>query len=526
MAPAALLGSPPPAPEPPASAEHWYTLAVNGTPAGWAREGWRTTDAGVVSDSALRLRVRRGGSELTIEIEGRFVETADGRPVRLWTRRLLGTSPVEATYELGPDGVDATTRQGGRERRERLSLPEGDWLTPAAARRAVAAHQRAGDHRYTVRSIDPAEGLEPKTVTRTWLGPPSPEARAAGATGRWREEDSDAPGVASTVALDADGDLVRSTLPFLGLEMTLQLTDRESALAAAGTAPELLTATFVRPDRPIEDPRSVRRGVYRLVLPDGVVPDLPTGGAQRAARRGRAVEVRVTSPEGGAPGRAEGGAGGGEPAADQDGEPPAGTLEPSLYLDFRDPAVAALATRARQMAAARAPGDGDRPGRPTGPAEPAGSDGADEPEESRRALAEDLSRFVHGYVRTKDYDTGFATASEVVATRSGDCTEHSVLLAALLRAEGIPSRVVTGLVYLDRTAGAAGVFGYHMWVEAWIDGRWLDLDPTIPSPRAGGFDATHVALAVSTLDGPDAGGSLDRLLPLFGKLRIEVVEAR
>lgn len=224
----------------PASAEHWYALTVDGAPAGWAREGWRTTDAGIESDSTLRMRVRRGDSELTIEIEGRFVETADGRPVRLWTRRLLGRSPVEATYEFGPDGVEATTRQGDRERRESLPRPAGDWLTPAAARRAVAAHHRAGDRDYTVRSIDPSDGLEPKSVTRTWLGAPSAAARAAGATGRWREDDSDAPGVASTVALDDDGELVRSTVPFLGLELTLQLTDRESALAAAGTGPELL----------------------------------------------------------------------------------------------------------------------------------------------------------------------------------------------------------------------------------------------------------------------------------------------
>ncbi len=500
-----------------APAERWYAITVDGAPAGWAREGRRTTDAGVETDSAMRLRVRRGGSALEIDLEGRFVETPAGRPVSLWTRRLLGSSPVETTYRFGADGVEATTRQGGRELREELPLPTGEWLSPEAARRVVAAHHRAGDREYSVRTIDPVAGLEPVTIRRTWLGEPTAEEREAGAAGRWREEQSGAPGVASEVALDDRGEVVRSRTPFLGLQMTLQLTDRESALAAAGAAPELLVATFVRPDRPIEHPRSVHRASYLLTLPEGSVPDLPSEGAQRAERRGAGIEVTVVSPEVWPEGGPENGAGGdvGEPSsdprpappADQDGAPGEGYLEPSVYLDFRDPAVAALAARATA-----GPSDADHPRRGAGG------------EPIRRA--EDLTRFVHGWVRAKDLDSGFATASEVAASRSGDCTEHSVLLAALLRAEGIPSRVVTGLVYLDAFAGSSRVFGYHMWVQARIDGRWLDLDPTILAPQPGGFDATHIALATSTLDGPDAGRSLDRLMPLFGKLRIEVLDAR
>ncbi len=506
-APPRTTESPPgAAAEPAAAGERWYAITVGGASAGWAREGRRAAGAGIESDSAMKLRVRRGGSELEIDLEGRFVETADGRPVSLWTRRVLGPSPVETTYRFEAGGVDATTRQGGRERHERLAAPAGDWLTPDAARRAVAAHHMAGERRYTVRAIDPLEGLEPVTVTRTWLGEPSTAARAAGAAARWRETQSGAPDVASEVALDAEGELVRSTVPFLGLEMTLQLTDRESALAAAGAAPELLAATFVHPDRPIEHPRSLHRGVYLLTLPEGAVPDLPSAGAQRAERRGAGVEVRVVSPERGPGSGAGTGAasrGGEAPPAsptDQDSEAAGGYLQPSLYLDFHDPVVASLAARA---AAGRRSAETDRLG-----------------------LAEDLTRFVHGWVRAKDLDTGFATASEVAAERSGDCTEHSVLLAALLRAEGIPSRVVTGLVYLDSFAGASVVFGYHMWVQARIGGRWLDLDPTLATAQPGGFDATHVALATSTLDGPDAGRSLDRLLPLFGRLRIQVLETR
>ena len=39
----------------------------------------------------------------------------------------------------------------------------------------------------------------------------------------------------------------------------------------------------------------------------------------------------------------------------------------------------------------------------------------------------------------------------------------TVLLAALARARGIPSRAAVGLVYV----GALKGFGYHMWTEVW-----------------------------------------------------------
>ena len=44
-----------------------------------------------------------------------------------------------------------------------------------------------------------------------------------------------------------------------------------------------------------------------------------------------------------------------------------------------------------------------------------------------------------------------------------------VLLAAMLRAAEIPSRVAVGVIYVERFAGERDVFGYHMWTQALID---------------------------------------------------------
>jgi len=101
-----------------------------------------------------------------------------------------------------------------------------------------------------------------------------------------------------------------------------------------------------------------------------------------------------------------------------------------------------------------------------------------------------LRSFVSDYITEHGLDVGYASALEVLHYRQGDCTEYAVLLAALARAEGIPTRVVSGMVYADRYAGASHVFLPHQWVQAWIEGRWESYDAALRR-----FDATHIALA-------------------------------
>jgi len=95
-----------------------------------------------------------------------------------------------------------------------------------------------------------------------------------------------------------------------------------------------------------------------------------------------------------------------------------------------------------------------------------------------RPAAEAVTAFVRRVLVKKDYSRGFDLASKVAARREGDCTEHSVFLAALLRRFGIPARAMVGLVLLP-TRGAPVAFG-HMWVEARVEGRWRTFDAAVP----------------------------------------------
>ena len=103
-------------------------------------------------------------------------------------------------------------------------------------------------------------------------------------------------------------------------------------------------------------------------------------------------------------------------------------------------------------------------------------------------------------------------------THEGDCSEHAVLLAALARACGIPSRVAIGLVYVE----GAGGFGYHMWTEMYLSGTWVPFDAV--SGR-GGTSAAYLKLADSSLDGPGAYSSFLPVAQVVGQLKIGLISA-
>ena len=89
-----------------------------------------------------------------------------------------------------------------------------------------------------------------------------------------------------------------------------------------------------------------------------------------------------------------------------------------------------------------------------------------------------------------------------------------MLLAALGRALGIPTRVVDGLAYTDHYAGMNHVFVPHAWAQAYVDGRWQSFDAALH-----GFDAGHVALAVGDGDPWRFFSGFDTL----GRMRVEAI---
>jgi hypothetical protein len=273
--------------------------------------------------------------------------------------------------------------------------------------------------------------------------------------------------------LDSRGNLLVSELSFMGIR-TVRCT-KENALAEVEPA-ELMGSIMIKPDKPVVFVSRLKRLVLKLSTEDGspFAVELSSEGHQRVVERTEgSVTIEISR----------------EAAASEEADL-APYLARSTYLDCEDERIVAAA---RAAVATLAVGDETDPWR----------------------QAQALRRAVHKLIKEKDFAVAIATASEVIETKEGDCTEHAVLLAAMARAEGIPARVAIGLMYIG------GRFGYHMWTQVYVGGAWRDVDAVLPRRD---FDAAHIRLATSAMGDGEVLLDLAAFASVFGNLKIEVLE--
>jgi len=94
-----------------------------------------------------------------------------------------------------------------------------------------------------------------------------------------------------------------------------------------------------------------------------------------------------------------------------------------------------------------------------------------------------------------------------------------VLLAAMLRAAGIPSRLAAGMVYAREFAGVRGCYAWHMWTQALVDGEWRDLDATLADRP---FHAGHILVMTGAQDGPSIDPAFAGMVTAVGNLSVSV----
>jgi hypothetical protein len=133
-----------------------------------------------------------------------------------------------------------------------------------------------------------------------------------------------------------------------------------------------------------------------------------------------------------------------------------------------------------------------------------------------RGYPECLERLVDRYILNKSLAYGFAGLEEVLSNREGDCTEHALLLVALLRKSGIPSRLAYGLILTE-----AGFIG-HAWVEQYSGGSWHWLDPSFPGGRPYGL---KIRLGVMDPAQPIWASLSLALIQVVGSVEGEILEA-
>ncbi len=461
--------------------EFWYTLEIAGARTGYMHVRSETDGSDIRTSTTTRIKIDRGPASVEIVMSSESIEAVDGGMKTCTMSQDMGQQPVRTTYVFTDGEVEMTTRQGGRVITKSLPLPAGDWMTPNQAAAYFAEQAKQGADKISYRALMPEAGLEPVEVTHVRMdtGERKVGERSIPVT-IWKSTNTMIP-VPSTDAYDADGVLVHQEMMMAGLgRMVTSQATRELALAEVDAAPELLFSTFITPSRPIDDVMRATDAVFTLRVNEGEMPELPSTGAQTFTKNpdGTAtLTVNTLEPL---------------PAASEE-QVDERYLDSSTYCDLDDPMLKKLAARAVKS--------------------------ADENDDMARAEA--IRAFVFRYITAKGYATAFATASETARTRSGDCSEHGVLTCALLRANGIPARVASGLVYADGLTGGKPIFGWHMWTQALVDGAWIDLDATLPVR----YNAGHVLTGVAALeDGTSIDRDMANILMLMGNLEVDVVE--
>jgi len=443
--------------------DDWYALYLNGQKAGYEHEVVTEKQGvnGAVYASAVRneLAVSRAGVSVRVVDDTTVTENADGRLLSFTKRRTQGPLSMVWNGQVEGDELVVSVRAGGPATVKRMPAPEG--LCPWALRKLGDKMGHEPGTKYTAKAFIADMPESPVQMSVEVAGR---EAVQVFEVTKWLHR-TDAtmripPGVDVTASQWSDESgtvwLIRVEL---GPNMRLESRKTTKDLAQAADAPaDILAASVIPTDNPIPAPRRLERlqVVLEPVAGSTVAADIPSDPWQDVAPAGEGLRVTIRRAHG-APEKSY--------SLPYSGDEYADLVKPNVWLEAGDPLVSSMSREAV-------------------------GDATDALTAARR-----IEAYVRSAVKEKGLDLGFATAAETAKQKAGDCTEHAVLVAALARAAGMPSRVVGGLVYAEKLPGAPrGGFGYHMWAEAYV-GEWLPLDAAL-----GGHDATHLALVRSDLN--------------------------
>lgn len=429
------------------------------------------------------LRIARAGVEMEFRISQRIEEDAEGAVTGF--SRVLEQGPLRQKQTGRVEGGVLKMVTGEERDAVELTAPAPRGLGPMAAERAAKRHGYEAGTEYSI-DVFMIEAPSAGSTANITIG----EEERIGLYGvqKWlrRVETSFSimPGAAAVSWVDAEGRVWLSEMAMGPFKFHMRRAPRHAALQPVGEGVPALAAA-VKPDRPLPDPASLRSVDLRLMPVDSGarLPALPSDAFQHVEEidGGLLVKLRRAEVDPGA-----------SYTLPYDGEAKRELLAATPWLEVESDII-------REMAVSAAGGSVDA-----------------------YSAARSIESFVHERVEDKRLDIGFATAAETARQMAGDCTEHAVLVAALARAAGIPSRVVVGLCYGGPLPGDSHrKFYYHMWAEVWV-GEWLPLDAAL-----GRHQLTGIAVARSGLSGPESIFDLtNTILELMGRFKVEVVDYR
>ncbi|MGA9332970.1 MAG: transglutaminase-like domain-containing protein [Rudaea sp.] len=452
----------------------WMSVLLDGRKIGSMHIERKVQDDRVVTRQTMNVELDRAGFKVALGTSETDTETRTGQPLAFASRTSISGIASVVDGKRRPDGkFDVTSEVGGAKHTRTVDWPHdallSEGLRLAEQRNGLVAGTHFSESAFQVESLDAVE-IDSTVGKREHVELPD------GARALTRiEQIIHLPGspTKSAVWVDADLNVHKLTLPLMGYELTM-LACPQSCAQAPNQSADILNHALAQAPSALSH-ADLEHGIVITVSANdgGAAPQFAQTDEQRVTTIGSRVRLRIAPLTAGSkPGR--------------EAPPQPADSQANDWLQSDSHIIRKLAENAAGDATTSA------------------------------AKMHNLQEFVRRYIQYKNLSVGYASALEVANKPEGDCTEHAVLLAALGRALGIPTRVVDGLAYTDHYAGAEHVFVPHAWTQAWTNGVWQSFDAALP-----GFDAGHIALSFGDGDPWRFFAGMDTL----GRLRIDSIGA-
>jgi len=434
--------------------QSWMTIYQKGRRIGVASRQFTAFDGGSISREQVRLQLSTLGVTQILNLSSEMQFGPDNALSSFDVHITSGLFRFQARGLIAPGLLVVFAGVPGSLKKSEIAIEEAPLLSGNLYEAAyLAGLEKDGQKKFPV--FDPSTlGMRDVLVRRK----ADEVISVLGKRILTRKYCADFMGASHCAWLSAEGEVLKET-GILGLSME----KADPSAAQAGFSSEGVDFTQIASipaDVPIDNPQALRRLVVKIDSATQKLPDIH-GGRQSLSSEGRLTILREDS------------------LSDRRfvSEAPAIFLSASPLVQSNHPKIRAQAAKI--------------------------VDASDKPSEK-------LSKIVAWVYKTlrKQPVLSVPNALEVLNHKVGDCNEHAVLTAALLRAADIPARLETGLIYLD------GRFYYHAWNSAYI-GSWITVDSVFNQIPA---DVTHIRLALG--EGPQ---QLD-LLGIMGNIQLEVVE--
>ncbi len=459
-----------------AKSETTYSaMFLDGGKIGYSKLTRTVTGDRVTTEIYMKMTMDRLGVSLSITQEETSVETAAGEPISFTSKQSLGAMGQEIRGQITGSKLEITTVMGGPQQVRTIDWPVGAVLAEGA-RLARIKNGLAEGTTYAVKvfmpmtmsAMDVQAVVGPK-VKVDLLG------RVVMLTEVKTTSQSMMGSITETGYVDDDFTIQKSLASAAGMMIEGIVCDEAFALSPDNPL-DILDKLLLPAPGPLAV-ESAKMIQYTLKSRSGESLVFPVTDSQKVTSRSAAVTLLTVSPAKATPGQNMPYKGSDKDAIE--------ALKPTMYVQSDDPKIKALARQAI----------GDA------------TDAA--------VAAKRIEKFVNGYITEKSFAVGYASALEVAQSQEGDCSEHALLTAALCQAAGIPAQVVTGMVYAERFAGKANIFGPHAWVQVYAGGKWVGLDATSRP-----FGPGHIALSVGN-------GSPEGFISLVNTMgKFDIVEAK